>query len=470
MEEEDFKLSWSSYSEHVSGMLSHFLSSNLYADVTLVCADKTKLEAHRLVLSMCSNFFKDILSFETEGKLIIYLKGIDGQEMQSILQFMYIGETTFPQSRTSQFLKVASDFELKALFKTEDDHSSQSFVQDSELGTNIGKNDENMERNLDMHVVENAKDNYCASEKKDEDKKQKLVEYMPAKESNILHCLSCNLPFNSRTSLKQHCSKEHKFPNVCIRCGFQATSKKNLKNHQKLEHKFLSCNKCEYLGPNKHKLLIHEVDAHQHKQFQCDLCSWSGLRRQFYKHKSINHDGKKISNIHGTPFVTESDLKKHGEGHIKDKIACNDCEFTCYSSSNLESHKLFKHLIGPKFEQKVSDSGKLLYSCKECNYDNHRLTNMNLHIKGKHLGIQYYCDQCEHSFTQKGGLATHIRAVHNKEYKFSCKQCNKTFKYYSTYVGHIGSEHQNIIYKCKLCNSTFTQKSNFNRHNKKYHS
>ena len=168
--------------------------------------------------------------------------------------------------------------------------------------------------------------------------------------------------------------------------------------------------------------------------------------------------------------MTGSDLKKHGEGHIKDKIACNDCEFTWYSSSNLESHKLFKHLIGPKFEQKVSDSGKLLYSCKECNYDNHRLTNMNLHIKGKHLGIQYYCDQCEHTFTQKGGLATHIRAVHNKEYKFSCKQCNKTFKYYSTYVGHIGSEHQNIIYKCKLCNSTFTQKSNFNRHNKKYHS
>jgi len=39
-------------------MLHNFLSSNLFADVTLVCEDRVKLEAHRLVLSMSSNIFQ----------------------------------------------------------------------------------------------------------------------------------------------------------------------------------------------------------------------------------------------------------------------------------------------------------------------------------------------------------------------------------------------------------------------------
>ena len=90
MTQEQFNLNWHTYSDHLKEMMQNLLKSADNADVTLVCEDKTKFKAHKFVLSSCSTFFQSIImDMAQKEDSVIYLRGVQGQEMKSILQFMY---------------------------------------------------------------------------------------------------------------------------------------------------------------------------------------------------------------------------------------------------------------------------------------------------------------------------------------------------------------------------------------------
>ena len=54
MQQEKYKLSWNTYSDHLKEMMKEMLTSKYYADVTLISDDKKLLKAHRNILSACS--------------------------------------------------------------------------------------------------------------------------------------------------------------------------------------------------------------------------------------------------------------------------------------------------------------------------------------------------------------------------------------------------------------------------------
>merc|ERR550517_1893384 len=84
-----------------------------YTDVTLVSDDQTQFKAHKIVLSACSPVFKKIIDSNPSQHPLIYLRGIQSYEMESILQFMYLGEGKFYHERMREFIKVAQDLEVK---------------------------------------------------------------------------------------------------------------------------------------------------------------------------------------------------------------------------------------------------------------------------------------------------------------------------------------------------------------------
>merc|ERR1712002_842739 len=94
------------------------MNSHKSADVTLVCNDKTKFKAHKFVLSACSPVFQSIIDdLPQREHTFIYLRGVEPQEMKSILQFMYLGQATFYQERMNEFLDVAKSLEVKEISK-----------------------------------------------------------------------------------------------------------------------------------------------------------------------------------------------------------------------------------------------------------------------------------------------------------------------------------------------------------------
>merc|ERR1719300_1209088 len=115
MLQEKFNLTWHTYTDHLREMLNGMMSSNELTDVTLVTEDKKKFKVHKVVLSACSSVFKSIISDTFLTSPIIYLRGIQSFEIESILQFIYLGEATFYQERMNEFLDVARSLEVKEI-------------------------------------------------------------------------------------------------------------------------------------------------------------------------------------------------------------------------------------------------------------------------------------------------------------------------------------------------------------------
>ena len=89
MHKEKYKLNWHTYSDHLREMLHEIMKSNELTDVTLVCDDKRQFKAHKNVLSASSPVFKSILQELPQDRSVIYLRGINHQEMESILELIY---------------------------------------------------------------------------------------------------------------------------------------------------------------------------------------------------------------------------------------------------------------------------------------------------------------------------------------------------------------------------------------------
>ena len=114
MQDDKYTFSWHTYSDHLRDILKELSSDDSFADVTLVTDDKKQLKAHRNILSACSSVFKEILQIDTNNNHpVIYLRGIQHSELESILQFIYLGEAKFYEDRMNEFLLVSKNHEIR---------------------------------------------------------------------------------------------------------------------------------------------------------------------------------------------------------------------------------------------------------------------------------------------------------------------------------------------------------------------
>ena len=119
MKQEKYSLTWHTYSDHLRGMMEELMMNEDFADVTLVTEDKKQIKANISILSACSPVFKDIFKKEKNSNQIMYLRGIQYSELESIMQFIYLGKATFEQERMDELLAVAKLLEIKALCHAE---------------------------------------------------------------------------------------------------------------------------------------------------------------------------------------------------------------------------------------------------------------------------------------------------------------------------------------------------------------
>ena len=118
MHQEKYSLTWHTYSDHLRSMMKELMMNEDFSDVTLVTEDKKHIKANINILSTCSPVFKDILKKDRNSSPIIYLRGVQHFEMESIMQFIYLGEATFHEERMDEFLAVAKSLEIKNLFNS----------------------------------------------------------------------------------------------------------------------------------------------------------------------------------------------------------------------------------------------------------------------------------------------------------------------------------------------------------------
>ena len=86
-----------------------------YADVTLVSDDMVPFPAHRTVLGSSSKLLNSLFELTKEPSQVLFLKGVSTVQLQSVLEFIYIGETLIKVGQVDEFSKVANELGITKL-------------------------------------------------------------------------------------------------------------------------------------------------------------------------------------------------------------------------------------------------------------------------------------------------------------------------------------------------------------------
>ena len=111
---EHFCLRWNDFESNISHAFREIRDEKDFFDVTLACEDE-QVQAHKVILSACSPFFRKILRKNPHQHPLLFLKGVKYAEIVAILNFMYHGEVNVTQDDLNAFLAVAEELKVKGL-------------------------------------------------------------------------------------------------------------------------------------------------------------------------------------------------------------------------------------------------------------------------------------------------------------------------------------------------------------------
>jgi len=440
-----FNLTWHSYNDHLRTMLHEMMKSSDLTDVTLICDDKEYIKAHKVVLSACSPVFKGIISHLPQNNPVIYLRGIKHQELASILQFMYLGETTFYEDKIDEILNVAKILEIKEISNNQNDLKTNEKEDKSKKSLNLEEfskllNAQKREASAiatkevevrlskkplkvkDMSEVVGTEENQTQAlapprieevanlkkpeemvkifkfeaddtlNKDTEDKidTQPIVENQPENEVD-------NKPMEDEEAPNSELEDSGNKKNIDfdedeimlddddIEGNIDRTSENGLRNSKE-------CPDCDKTFKSVSNMKFHHRSIHQGVKFSCDKCEFKTARQDHLKkHVLVAHTEKEI------------------------KFSCNECEFKSETESTLKSHIQAEHEDSkPKPTENNEDSDlPTSNECPICDKVFSSLSSTKLHFKSRHMGIRFPCDYCDYQATQQGHLRFHIRTKHD---------------------------------------------------------
>ena len=121
MNSEKFSLKWNDFQATVSQSLGLLRAEEDFFDVTLVSDDQRQISAHKLVLSACSSFFKNIFKKNLHSHPLLYLGGVSFDNLEFILDYIYQGEVLIFQEQLDGFLETAKKLNITGLIGNDDD-------------------------------------------------------------------------------------------------------------------------------------------------------------------------------------------------------------------------------------------------------------------------------------------------------------------------------------------------------------
>ena len=333
MESEQYNITWNTFSEHLRNMFNDIMKSNKHHDVTLVCDDLKEIKAHKIVLSASSPVLKEIIdhaSASNNGQsVVVYLKGIQKQEMESIIKFMYLGEARFSQSRINDFLEASKSLQVKEISEnveireTEEEEIGEPLgnVQedDSYNRSNLSSGNDQIQKNTEQTQPVRTNDGkyYCEKCEYQTQNRTHLITHIQGVHDGVKYdCKYCDKQFSDKSNLKKHSQSQHEGVTFeCSHCDHQATKQLSLKHHIQT---------------------VHEGFRHNCKQCNQEFISDTGLRHHIKSiHKDIRYKCQHCEQL----LTSSSSLKVHIESvHQGIKYGCQQCGKQFTSQQKLRKH------------------------------------------------------------------------------------------------------------------------------------
>ncbi|XP_043244913.1 broad-complex core protein isoforms 1/2/3/4/5-like isoform X9 [Amphibalanus amphitrite] len=117
-----FCLKWNDFRNSVTSVFEDLRKDGELVDITLCCEGK-KVKAHRMMLSACSPYFRDLLKENPCQHPVFFLKDTTFSDLRAVIEFVYNGEVNVTQTQLSSFLKTAEMLQVRGLTGDEDKES-----------------------------------------------------------------------------------------------------------------------------------------------------------------------------------------------------------------------------------------------------------------------------------------------------------------------------------------------------------
>ena len=304
-------------------------------DVTLACEDET-IDVHKLVLSACSPFFRKVLTRTDQNHPYIYFRGLNFQDLMSIIDFIYNGEAKIPAEDLARFIETAQELEIKGLAPEEIKGALPNAIKVVKQ-ENISQNNTNTQkriankplevvRELDgetsvadtdssnlYEIVGDSSVNYSfdtelvkINNKLTKMKKNKIRKINRIKETldeqyNPNDTLDSVLPVGENYTFEEETAADASDDSAMIIDGSSITSDRNAQLELEISMRMgkirdssnycmWKCKVCGKIGRKKSKLAMH-VETHLTGfSHSCNYCSKTfKTRNSLHAHISMNH-------------------------------------------------------------------------------------------------------------------------------------------------------------------------------------
>ena len=229
METGSYNMHWKGHNEHFKKMMKGMLVSKENSDVTLVCDEIKTVPAHKNILSASSPVFRKMFGLQQGKELFLYMRGIKYHILESIMEFIYLGEVNLQDIFVEEFVAIANSLEISGLNAPADDLVMTETIEEVEIDDRVetvfGKTEPGESPDLKKEAEQKNVPKLFKSNLKVKDSFEEFK------------CSACGEEFKSYQSRQRHKRSVHdgiRYP--CDFCDHQATFRQNLLRHVKTMH------------------------------------------------------------------------------------------------------------------------------------------------------------------------------------------------------------------------------------------
>eukprot|EP00092_Neocalanus_flemingeri_P019671 GFUD01021305.1.p1 GENE.GFUD01021305.1~~GFUD01021305.1.p1 ORF type:complete len:283 (+),score=68.66 GFUD01021305.1:16-864(+) len=264
-----YELKSTEFGDNLSSYFRNLREEGDLFDITLAC-DDDQLEAHKIILSASSVFFKSVIKRNPHSHPLLYLKGVKIDDLRSLLDFMYLGKTKVAQDHLETFLTLGKELGVKGLDSDEepnvveyDDVEKNASVK-RRLSTRIKNNKKSEIINVDVKMENTQTVQHCDENETGVENGETLVQ-----DDNIDEVLNnseaADVSINSdvdaqiESFLVRVTSSEGIKGWQCFECNKYAKTKQVLKKHIEIHLEGLSfaCKYCDKVCKTRNSLNVH---------------------------------------------------------------------------------------------------------------------------------------------------------------------------------------------------------------------
>ena len=422
----------------ISKSVKDFPDNINFSDVTLVSEDGAHVQVNQTLLAMSSEFFKTLLTNTIQRSNLIFLTQFDVKYLKYLKEFIYQGQINILKLEITDFLKIASELEIKGI-----DKQKLHFTLLPGPGDQQEENGKELEEKIENEIENNIYQTFFDNKSLEAETKDNVPEEIQTTEIQIEENVDnkTNRIFEVYFETAAPAETPRKTI-VCNYCNDIFSKKRNLDRHVNILHiEVKTCTVCSKVFKNKNIYRQHVKD--HAKTYQCDECLVQVTRKvQLKIHKRSKHDPTKLKLVDGPVKSTNDSLNtKIGNAIQEEKYG------------NIEiARSLYKSLL-LAYDGRDLGTGKIKRYMAEFEERNGNYKESLKILKGfvnKIKTHQVKCDVCDKEFKSEFSLKRHMHRYHSSDVR--CRKCQMELK------GKVALDKHEIdcIWKCEKVNCYYT--------------